>query len=37
MLIKLEKYEFYKEVVTFLRFVIGWHSILIDPKKCQAV
>ncbi len=35
--IKLEKYEFYKEEVIFLRFVIRHYRILIDPVKYKAV
>ncbi len=35
--IKLEKYEFYKEEVIFLRFVIKHYGILIDPVKYKAV
>ncbi len=35
--IKLEKYEFYKEEVTFLRFIIRYYRILIDPAKYKAV
>ncbi len=35
--IKLEKYEFYKEEVTFLRFITRYYRILIDPAKYKAV
>ncbi len=35
--IRLEKYEFYKEEVTFLRFVIKYYRILINPTKYKAV
>ncbi len=35
--IKPEKCEFYKEEVTFLRFVIRRYGILIDPAKYKAV
>jgi hypothetical protein len=35
--IKLEKYEFYKKEVIFLRFVIKYYRILIDPAKYKAV
>jgi hypothetical protein len=35
--IKLEKYEFYKEEVTFLGFVVRRYGILIDPAKYKAV
>ncbi len=35
--IKLEKYEFYKEEVIFLRFIIRYYGILIDPAKYKVV
>ncbi len=35
--IKLEKYEFYKKEVIFLRFVIRRYRILINPVKYKAV
>ncbi len=35
--IKLEKYEFYKEEVIFLRFIIRYYRILINPAKYKAV
>ena len=34
---KLKKYEFYKELIIFLEFVIIIKNIEIDPKKIKAV
>ncbi len=35
--IKLEKYEFYKKEVIFLRFIIRYYEILINLIKYKAV
>ncbi len=35
--IKLKKYKFYKKEVIFLRFIIKYYEILINPVKYKAV
>jgi hypothetical protein len=33
----LEKYEFYKDEVEFLGFIVGKGKIRIDPKKVKSI
>ena len=37
ILLKPEKYEFHKEELEFLGFIVGRNSIRINPKKVEAV
>jgi hypothetical protein len=37
LLLKPEKYEFHKEELTFLGYIIGREGIRIDPAKVKAV
>ena len=37
LLIQLEKYKFYKDLVEFLGFIISQNSITIDLEKTKAI
>jgi len=37
LLLKLEKYEFYKTLVEFLGFIVITKGVRISPKKIQAI
>jgi hypothetical protein len=35
--IKVEKMEFYKQEVKFLRYIISWEGLKMDSKKIEAI
>ena len=37
LLLKPEKYEFYKKSVDFLEFIVTTSSVKISPKKVKAI